>query len=85
MTLGSASREVFKADYQVSPALIALWAVLGGPRAVLPPRLDRRARQILASETPVCSHLHRAYIILEGVKVVLLPALEILLTVRLPA
>lgn len=65
-------------------ALTALWVVLVGQVALLRPKLDRRTRQILAGETPPRSHLHLAYITLEGVKVVLLPVLGILLTLRLP-
>jgi hypothetical protein len=43
----------------VPGALIMLWAVLVSQVVVLRRRLDRRARRILARQTPPCSHLHR--------------------------
>lgn len=65
--------------------LIAVWVGLAVQVTVLRPRLDRRTRMILAGDTPTRSHLHLAYIALEGVKVVLLAALGVLLLLRLPA
>ncbi|MGH3797957.1 MAG: hypothetical protein ACRDSP_24095 [Pseudonocardiaceae bacterium] len=59
--------------------LIALWVLLVAQVAVLRPRLDRRARRILAGDAPPRSHLHLAYIALEGVKFVLLPVLGVIL------
>jgi hypothetical protein len=56
-----------------------LWAVLVVQVAVLLPRLDRRARLILASDTPSRSRLHLAYVALDGIKVVLLPVLGVVL------
>ena len=53
----------------------ALVAVLAVQVLVLRPRLDRRARQILAGHTPSPSRQHLAYIVLEGAKVLALPAL----------
>jgi hypothetical protein len=56
-----------------------LWAVLVVQVAVLLPRLDRRARLILAGDTPSRSRLHLAYVALDGIKVVLLPVLGVVL------
>ncbi|MDQ2789024.1 MAG: hypothetical protein M3Y73_04675 [Actinomycetota bacterium] len=64
-------------------ALIALWILLAGQVAVLRPRLDRRACQILAGETPPHSRQHLVYIVLEGIKIMLLPVLGVLLALRL--
>ena len=65
--------------------LIALWILLAGQAAVLRPRLDRHARLILACRNPPRSRQHLACILLEGGKVMLLPALGILLVLRLTA
>jgi hypothetical protein len=71
---------------RVAPGtLIALWAVLVGQVAVLRPRLDRRARRILAGQTTPRSHLHLAYITLKAAKVVLLTVLGALLVMRVAA
>ena len=56
-----------------------LWAVLVVQVAVLLPRLDRRARLILAGGSPTRSRLHLAYVALDGIKVVLLPVLGVVL------
>jgi hypothetical protein len=56
-----------------------LWAVLVVQVAVLLPRLDRRARLILAGVSAPRSRLHLAYVALDGIKVVLLPVLGIVL------
>jgi hypothetical protein len=56
-----------------------LWAVLVIQVAVLLPRLDRRARIILAGGSPPRSRLHLAYVALDGIKVVLLPVLGVVL------
>lgn len=69
----------------VTAVLVALWVLLAVQVGVLRPRLNGRTRMILAGETPPRSHLHLAYIALEGVKVVLLVILGVLLVVRLPA
>ncbi|MGH7744010.1 MAG: hypothetical protein ACREQ5_04220 [Candidatus Dormibacteria bacterium] len=66
-------------------ALIALWILLAGQVAVLRPRLDRRTCQILAGEAPRHSRQHLVYIVLEGIKVMLLPTVGVLLTLRLAA
>lgn len=66
-------------------ALVALWVLLAVQVGVLRPRLNGRTRMTLAGETPPRSHLHLAYIALEGVKVVLLVILGVLLVSRLPA
>lgn len=62
-----------------------LVAVLVGLLAVqvllLRPRLDRRARQLLAGQTPPPSRQHLAYVALEGAKVLALPVLGAVLTV----
>ncbi|MGH3936860.1 MAG: hypothetical protein ACRDS1_18070 [Pseudonocardiaceae bacterium] len=50
---------------------------------MLRPRLDRRARQILAGGTPPHSRQHLIYIALERIKVMLLPVLGVLLALRL--
>jgi hypothetical protein len=53
--------------------LIALlWAVLAVQAAVLRPRLDQRARRVVAGEKLPRSRLHLAYVALEAAKVVLL-------------
>ena len=56
-----------------------LWAVLVVKVAVLLPRLDRRARLILAGGSAPRSRLHLAYVALDGIKVVLLPVLGVVL------
>ena len=56
-----------------------LWAILVVQVAVLLPRLDRRARLILAGGSPSRSRLHLAYVALDGIKVVLLPVLGVVL------
>lgn len=58
-----------------------LWVVLAAQVAVLRPRLDRRARFIVAGGSPPRSRLHLVYIAFEGVKVVLLPVLGVVLLV----
>ena len=63
--------------------LIALWALLVVQVAVLRPRLDRRAHQLIHGHAPPRSHLHLAYIAAECAKVLLLPAFGILLALRL--
>jgi hypothetical protein len=56
-----------------------LWAVLAVQIGVLRPRLDHRARIVLAGGSPPRSRLHLAYVALDGVKVVLLPVLGVVL------
>jgi hypothetical protein len=73
------------AEDAVTAALVGVWVLLAVQVGVLRPRLNGRTRMILAGETPPRSHLHRAYIALEGVKVVLLMILGVLLVSRLPA
>lgn len=58
-----------------------LWVVLAAQVAVLRPRLDHRARFIVAGGSPPRSRLHLVYIAFEGVKVVLLPVLGVVLLV----
>jgi hypothetical protein len=71
---------------RVAPGvLVVLWAVLVSQVAVLRPRLDRRARRILAGQTPPRSHLHLAYVTLEAAKVVLLTVLGTLLIAQVAA
>ncbi|MDQ2881596.1 MAG: hypothetical protein M3Y48_10285 [Actinomycetota bacterium] len=63
--------------------LIALWILLAGQVAVLRPRLDRRARQIVAGGAPPHSRQHLVYIAVEGIKIMLLPVVGVLLALRL--
>ena len=56
-----------------------LWAVLAVQVGVLRPRLDHRARLVVAGESPPRSHLHLVYVALDGFKVVLLPILGVVL------
>ncbi len=63
--------------------LITVWTLLLAQVIVLRPRLDRRARQLIDGQNPPRSHLHLAYVAAECAKVVLLPALGILLAGRL--
>lgn len=63
--------------------LIAVWVLLLVQVAVLRPRLDRRAGQLIHGQTPRRSHLHLTYVAAECAKVVLLPTLGVLLAVRL--
>ena len=63
--------------------LIALWTLLVVQVAVLRPRLDRRARQLIQGHDPPRSQLHLAYIAAECAKVLLLTTLGILLALRL--
>lgn len=58
-----------------------LWVVLAAQVAVLRPRLDRRARYIVAGGSPPHSRLHLAYVAIEGVKVVLLLMLGVVLLI----
>ncbi|MEU4234465.1 hypothetical protein AB0F17_60185 [Nonomuraea sp. NPDC026600] len=67
----------------VTTVLIALWTLLVIQVAVLRPPLDRRARHLIQGQSPPRSHHHLAYIAAECAKIVLLPALGILLTDRL--
>ncbi len=53
--------------------------LLASQAGLLRPRLDRRARQIIAGQTPAPSRLHLAYIALELFKIVVLAALGTLL------
>ncbi|MEU4829717.1 hypothetical protein [Streptosporangium sp. NPDC023615] len=57
--------------------LIALWVLLVVQVAVLRPRLDRRARQIIEGGNPPRSRHHLLYIAAECLKVVLLPTLGV--------
>lgn len=59
--------------------LVALWALLAVQLLGLRPRLDRRARDLLAGRTPPRSRLHLGYIAAEAVKAVLLLALATVL------
>jgi hypothetical protein len=60
--------------------LIALlWAVLAVQVGVLRPQLDQRARLVVTGENLPRSHLHLAFIALEGIKVVLLPVAGVVL------
>ncbi len=63
--------------------LITIWTLLLVQAIGLRPRLDRRARQLIDGQNPPRSHLHLAYVAAECAKVVLLPALGILLADRL--
>jgi len=63
--------------------LIALWTLLIVQMAVLRPRLDRRARQLIQGYEPPRSRLHLAYIAAECAKVLLLPTFGILVLLRL--
>jgi len=56
---------------------------LAGQVAVLRPRLDRRPCQILAGEAPPHSRQHLVYIVLEWIKIMLLPVVGVLLAPRL--
>ncbi len=56
-----------------------LWAALAIQAGVLRPRLDQRARLVLAGENLPRSRLHLAYVALEGTKVVLLPIVGVVL------
>ena len=57
----------------------AVLVVLAVQVAALRPALDRRAEQVIAGSPPPPSHLHVTYIVLEVVKVILLPTLGVLL------
>ncbi|MEU8398348.1 hypothetical protein AB0C28_24410 [Nonomuraea sp. NPDC048892] len=61
-------------------ARIAIWTLLVIQVALLRPRLDRPARQLIQGQNPPRSHHHLAYIAAECAKIVLLPTLGILLT-----
>ncbi|MEV0353541.1 hypothetical protein AB0H88_47995 [Nonomuraea sp. NPDC050680] len=67
----------------VTTVLIAIWTLLVIQVAVLRPRLDRRVRHLIQGQSPPRSHHHLAYIAAECAKIVLLPALGILLADRL--
>jgi hypothetical protein len=56
-----------------------LWAVLAVQASVLRPRLDQRARLVVAGESPPRSRLHLAYVALDGIKVVLLSVVGVVL------
>jgi hypothetical protein len=62
--------------------LVATWTLLLVQVAVLRPRLDRRAQQLIDGQTPPRSHLHLAYVAAECAKIALLPTLGILLADR---
>jgi hypothetical protein len=63
--------------------LIGLWALLVVQVAVLRPRLDRRAHQLIGGQVPPRSRLHLAYIAAECAKVILLLTLGIVVVLRL--
>ncbi len=56
-----------------------LWLLLAAQITVLLPRLDRRARLIAAGGSAPRSRLHLAYVVLDVVKIALLPALGVVL------
>lgn len=59
-----------------------LWLMLAAQVVVvLRPRLDRRARLIVAGWSPPRSRLHLAYLALDAVKVALLPVLGVVLLI----
>jgi hypothetical protein len=60
----------------------ALAAILLGQALWLRPLLDRRAVRVIAGEDLPPSSLHVAYIALEGVKLIALPALGAVLALR---
>ena len=70
-------------DGAATTVLIAIWTLLVVQVAVLRPRLDRRAQQLIHGQSPPRSHLHLAYVAAECAKVVLLPTLGIVLAHRL--
>jgi hypothetical protein len=43
--------------------------------AVLRPRLDKRTLAVIAGQTPPASRQHLAYVLLEGIKLIVLVAL----------
>lgn len=57
--------------------LVALAVTLAAQVLALSPRLDDRARRIIAGETPPRSRAHLAYIVLECAKVLMLAAFGI--------
>jgi hypothetical protein len=63
--------------------LVAVWTLLLIQVAVLRPRLDRRARQVIQGLTPPRSRQHLAYVAAEIVKIVLLATLGVLLAERI--
>jgi hypothetical protein len=63
--------------------LLTIWILLLVQVAVLRPRLDRRAQQLIHGQNPSRSHQHLAYVAAECAKVVLLPTLGLLLADRL--
>jgi hypothetical protein len=62
-----------------------LWAVLAVQAGVLRPRLDQRARLVVAGESPPRSRLHLAYVALDGIKVVLLSIVGVVLAAGIAA
>jgi hypothetical protein len=62
-----------------------LWGILLVQMLVLRPLLDRRVSTILDGGTPPPSHLHLAYIVLEGIKIVALVVLGLSVATRLVA
>jgi len=63
--------------------LLIVWTLLLVQVALLRPRLDRRAQQLIHGQHPPRSHQHLAYIAAECAKVALLPTLGLLLADRL--
>lgn len=69
------------ADFRVgatSTLVLVLWVLLAVQLGVLRPKLDRRAAQLIAGESPPASRGHHVYIALEGLKIILLPVLGVL-------
>jgi hypothetical protein len=62
--------------------LAGCWAILLVQVTLIRPRLDRRARQILAGTTPPRSRLHLGYIAMDAAKVMLLPVAGALLALE---
>jgi hypothetical protein len=64
-------------------ALAALWAVLLCQIIFVRPRLERRTRDVLAGVNGPRSRMHLFYVLLEAVKILLLPALGALQLARI--
>ena len=85
LTLAALTSTAGRSTIEGAPAtvLIAIWTLLVVQVAVLRPRLDRRARQLIQGHSPPPSRAHLAYVAAECAKVLLLPTFGIVLALRL--
>jgi hypothetical protein len=84
LVLARFTTSAYLGDTPTTVGLVALFALLAAQLAVLRPVLDRRTKQLLASDEELPrSRVHLIYVALEGLKVVLLPVLGVVFVLAL--